>query len=96
MGLTSRAHRTAVAVELAGLLSAALVIGGILAFGAVALVYRRLDPLPGLPPAPILEPPLALLAWVGLAVLVCAWVGAALVQWRAERVTVGTVLRLAE
>jgi hypothetical protein len=96
MGLTSGAHRTAVAVELAGLLVAALAIGSTLSFAAVAIVYRRLDPLPALPPSPILHVPLALLGWVTVGVLACAWAGATFVQWRVERADVGAVMRFAD
>jgi putative ABC transport system permease protein len=96
MGLTSGAHRAAVAAELAGLLLAALVIGCVLSFGAVAFIYRRLDPLPSLPPSPILQVPFALLAGVALGALACAWIGATFVQWRAARADVGAVMRFAE
>jgi putative ABC transport system permease protein len=96
MGLTSAAHRTAVAAELAGLLVAALVIGSTLSLAAVAFVYRRLDPLPGLPPPPILHLPVALLGWVALGVIACAWIGATIVQWRVERADVGAVMRFAD
>jgi putative ABC transport system permease protein len=96
MGLTSRAHRTAVAAELAGLLVAALVIGSTLSLAAVAVVYRRLDPLPNLPPSPILRLPIALLGWVAIGVVACAWIGATIVQWRVGRADVGAVMRFAD
>jgi putative ABC transport system permease protein len=96
MGLTSGAHRAAVAAELAGLLVAALLIGSTLSFAAVAFVYRRLDPLPGLPPSPILRLPIALLGWVAIGVVACAWVGATIVQWRVERADIGAVMRFAD
>jgi putative ABC transport system permease protein len=96
MGLTSGAHRAAVAAELAGLLVAALVIGSALSFAAVAVVYRRLDPLPNLPPSPIIRLPIALLGWAAIAVVACAWIGATIVQWRVGRADVGAVMRFAD
>jgi len=96
MGLSSRAHRAAVVAELAGLLVSAFVIGTALGLAAAGLVFARLDPLPGLPPAPILVLPGALIGSVAAGVLVCAWGGAWLVHRRAERADVGAVLRYAE
>jgi len=96
MGLTSGAHRTAVAAELGGLLAAALAIGALASLAAVAIVYRRLDPLPSLPPAPILRLPFALIGWIALGAIACAAGGAAFVQWRVERADVGAVMRFAD
>jgi putative ABC transport system permease protein len=96
MGLSSGAHRLAVAAEIAGLLISAYVMGSLLAIGTALLVFRRLDPLPELPPAPVLHLPVALLGWIGVAIAACAWVGAWFVQRRAERADVGAVLRFAE
>jgi putative ABC transport system permease protein len=96
MGLSSGAHRLAVAAEIAGLLASAYVMGSVLAITTALLVYRRLDPLPQLPPAPVLHTPLRLLAWIGVAIAACAWLGAWFVQRRAERADVGAVLRFAE
>jgi putative ABC transport system permease protein len=96
MGLTSGAHRLAVVLEILLLLLTALVSGAVLAFGTTALIYRRLDPLPDLPPAPTLQVPLSLLLTIGAAILVCAWVGGWWVQRRAGRANVGAVLRFSE
>jgi putative ABC transport system permease protein len=96
MGLTPGAHRLAVVLEILLLLLTALIAGAVLAFGTTALIYRRLDPLPDLPPAPTLQVPVSLLLTIGAAILVCAWVGGWWVQRRAGRANVGAVLRFDE
>lgn len=96
MGLTSGAHRAAVVIEILLLLVTALVAGAVLAFGATALIYRRLDPLPDLPPDPTLRVPVSLLLTIAAAIAVCAAVGGWWVQHRAERANVGAVLRFDE
>jgi putative ABC transport system permease protein len=96
MGLTSRGHRVAVAIEIAALLVAAYVPGSLLALAAATLIYRRLDPLPSLTPAPVLRVPFALLGWMVVAIAACSGIGSWLVQRRAERADVGAVMRFAE
>ncbi len=96
MGLTSGAHRAAVVIEILLLLVSALVAGAVLAFGAAALIYRRLDPLPDLPPDLSLRVPVSLLLTIAAAIAVCAAVGGWWVQHRAERTNVGAVLRFDE
>jgi putative ABC transport system permease protein len=96
MGLTASAHRGAVVIEILLLLATALVAGAVLAFGTTALIYRRLDPLPDLPPDPTLRVPVSLLLTIAVAIAVCAWVGGWWVQHRAGRANVGAVLRFNE
>jgi putative ABC transport system permease protein len=96
MGMTSGAHRAAVVIEILLLLVTALVAGAVLALGATALIYRRLDPLPDLPPDLTLSVPGSLLLTIGAAIAVCAAVGGWWVQHRAERANVGAVLRFDE
>jgi putative ABC transport system permease protein len=96
MGLSPATHRLSIAVEIAGLLSAAYAIGAILAVSAAVLVYRRLDPLPDLTPAPTLRAPGTLFAWIAVAIATCAVAGAWFVHRKAERADVGAVLRFAE
>jgi putative ABC transport system permease protein len=95
MGLTRRAHRRSIAFELSGMLLCALAIGGCLAGLAALLVYRRLDPLPALPPGPLLRLPLGLLAATAVALVTAAWGGSWLVQRQADRTNVGELMRLA-
>ncbi len=95
MGLARWTHRLSTAFELAGMLLLALVIGALLAWAAAALVNRQLDLVPQFPPEPVLRLPMLLFGQVLLAVLVVAFAGAALVQWRADRANVAEVMRLA-
>ncbi len=96
MGLSSGTHRVAIAAEIGALLVCAYVAGGALAFATALLIFHRLDPLPTLPPAPILHAPVAVLAWLALAIVACAWSAAWFVQRRAGRADVGSELRFAE
>jgi putative ABC transport system permease protein len=95
MGLARSARRLSAALELAGMLLLALVIGGLLAIAAAALVLDQLDLAPQLEPGPILRLPVPLLWQVLLAALLVSFAGAALVQWRAGRANVAEVMRLA-
>jgi putative ABC transport system permease protein len=95
MGLSPRAHRRSVAIELGGMLVTAFLVGAVLALGAALLVYRRFDPLPALPPGPVLRVPATVLAVAGATILVAAWVGSRLVQRRADRANVAEVMRAA-
>jgi hypothetical protein len=96
MGLSSRDHLTAISSELGGLLLTALVTGAVLAYVALILVYRRLDPLPGLPPSAVLGSPLGLMASLLPAITIISFVAAWLVHRWSAHVQVGTALRYAE
>jgi putative ABC transport system permease protein len=95
MGLSRAAHRRSVLCELAGMLLFALALGAGLAVVAAAVVYRSLDPMPQLPPAPGLALPGALLGAALVGVLLAAAAGAFLVQRAADRAKVAEVMRLA-
>jgi putative ABC transport system permease protein len=96
MGLSRAAHRRSVLCELAGMLLFALALGAGLAVVAAGVVYRSLDPMPELPPAPGLVLPGALLGATLLGVLLAAAAGAFLVQRAADRAKVAEVMRLAD
>lgn len=95
MGLSKGTHRRSVALELAGMLFGAFVIGTVLAAAATRLIYRKLDLLPSMPPAPLYRIPLAVLGEIAVVVALTAVVGAFAVQRRAQRANVAEVLRLA-
>jgi putative ABC transport system permease protein len=95
MGLSRAAHRRSVLWELGGLLLFALGLGAGLATMAALAVYRRLDPMPQLPPDPGLALPGAVLGATLLGVLLAAGAGAFLVQRAADRANVAEVMRLA-
>jgi putative ABC transport system permease protein len=95
MGLTRSAHRSAVALELGGMLAISLLIGVVLALTSSWLVYARLDPLPTIPPEPLfaVQPLLfvILIALISVAALLGAW----RVQRKADTAKVSEVLRYA-
>jgi putative ABC transport system permease protein len=95
MGLRRKEHRRSIALELAGMLLAAFVIGAGFATAAAAIVHRKVDPLPALPPGPVFRVPVLALVAVAAAAAVLAWAGAMRVQRRADRVNVGELLRRA-
>jgi putative ABC transport system permease protein len=95
MGLTRGAHRLSVALELAGMLLIAFVIGSVLAAVAARVISGKLDPLPVLPPAPVFRLPLPSFGLTALALLLAAVVGAWRVQRAADRAAVSEVMRLA-
>jgi putative ABC transport system permease protein len=95
MGLSARTHRAAVIAEVSTLLAAAYVIGSLCALAAAALVYQRLDPLPGSPPGPVLVFPVGAAIGTAAVVVACAWLGGGWVQRRAAHAHVGRELRFA-
>ncbi len=95
MGLGRRAHRRSVFVETGCMLVVAFVLGTVFAVLAAALVHGRLDPIPGLPPGPLLRVPLGAVATTAIVTVAVAAVGAWRVQAVADRVRVGEVMRLA-
>jgi putative ABC transport system permease protein len=95
MGLSSGSHRRSVGLELGGMLLGAFVIGTALAAAATRLIYRKLDLLPGQPPAPLYRIPGPILGAIALALAVVAALGALAVQRRANRANVAEVIRLA-
>jgi putative ABC transport system permease protein len=94
MGLSRGAHRRSVLWELAGMLLFAFLLGTGLAVVTSAVIYRRLDPMPELPPGPTLELPAAVLGASLLGVFLAAAAGAFLVQRAADRANVAEVMRL--
>ncbi|MBI4259755.1 MAG: hypothetical protein HY658_04230, partial [Actinobacteria bacterium] len=95
MGLARRSHRRSVALELAGMLGVALVVGAGAAAGAALLVHRELDFMPGLPPAAVVRAPWTLLAATVATLAAFTWIGAWAVQRRADRANIAEVMRLA-
>lgn len=73
---------------------AAFLIATVLSVAAAVLVNPRLDPLAGVPPAPVLRLPLGLVSLSLGALLAAAWLGAWRAQRRADRARVAEVMRL--
>jgi len=93
VGLSRRAHLRSLLVELTGIAVAGFVLGALLAAGAVAVVYRRLDVDLVRPPTPLLDVPwTAVLLTAAVTVLVAA-LASAYAQRAADRANPATVLR---
>ncbi|PZA20394.1 hypothetical protein DMO24_15735 [Modestobacter versicolor] len=93
LGLTRAAHLRSLLVELGGVAVAGILLGGALAAGAVALVYRRLDVDRVRPPTPLLDVPAPALALSAVVVVVVAGLAALYAQRAADRADPATVLR---
>ncbi|QXG74893.1 hypothetical protein KUM42_13640 [Modestobacter sp. L9-4] len=93
LGLTRGAHLRSLVVELAGVAVLGSLLGGVLAAGAVALVYRRLDVDTVRPPTPLLDVPWSALAGSVVVVLVVAALAALYAQRAADRADPASVLR---
>jgi putative ABC transport system permease protein len=93
LGLTRGGHLRSLLAELGGVVVAGLVLGSVLAAGAVAGAYRRLDVDLLRPPTPLLAvpwPTLAATAGVAVAAAVLAGLYA---QRAADRADPASVLR---
>jgi putative ABC transport system permease protein len=93
LGLTRGAHLRSLLVELGGVAVLGSLLGGVLAAGAVALVYRRLDVDLVRPPTPLLDVPWSALAGSVVVVLVVAGLAALYAQRAADRADPASVLR---
>jgi putative ABC transport system permease protein len=96
MGLSPTSHLLAVLAELSSILLAALAIGTVLAVGAAYLVFHKLDPLPTLPPAALLELPVGLVGGILLGILVSSLIGSWIVQRQTEHANIAEVMRFAD
>jgi putative ABC transport system permease protein len=93
LGLSRAAHLRSLAVELAGVAAAGLVLGAVLAAGAVAVVHRRLDVDLLRPPTPLLDVPWAAVVGAVAATVGVAGLAALYAQRAADRADPATVLR---
>lgn len=94
MGLTAAGQRASMALELAAMMLMAFIVGSLVAMLAARFAYPQLDPLPSVPPDPILDFPVILVAVVGLIVLSISPIGGWRVQRSADRANVAEVMRL--
>src|SRR4051812_4834040 len=93
LGLSRATHLRSLLVELAGVAVTGLLLGGVLAAGAVVLVYRRLDVDRLRPPTPLLDVPWPALALSAAVVVAVAGLAALYAQRAADRADPATVLR---
>jgi putative ABC transport system permease protein len=96
MGMRDRQASAALVLELAVMLLAAFVLGASTGLLAGRLVSPLLDPLQTIPPAPLFDAPLVVVAWTLVGLAVVALAGGWLVHRRASAVDIGEVLRVAE
>jgi putative ABC transport system permease protein len=96
MGMTARMLRRSLVAELGAVLGAALVIGGLVGVVAVAVVAPSLDPLPTVPPEPLILRPWWAMVAAGVVLAVASVVGGALAARSARNVSLGEVMRAAE
>jgi FtsX-like permease family protein len=96
MGLTSRSHRSALALELGILLAVSFAVGAVLAMVAARLVVVELDAPAPLPGGPLFRTPWALIAGALVALAVVTALGALAADRRARRANVAEVIRAAE
>jgi putative ABC transport system permease protein len=93
MGLSRRTHQLAITIELIGTIVVGAALGLTMAWIAVRLAYRRIDPVPGYPPETVFRPATGLsvgvVAGCVIAVVVAAW----LAQRRLDAEDPGEVLR---
>ena len=95
MGLARGVHRRSIWLELGSILVLSLAIGGGLAWIAARLVYKKLDPIPSIPPPPLFRLPLVMFAASFAVVVLASWAGARRVQRAADRARVAEVMRFA-
>jgi hypothetical protein len=93
MGLRPGSHRWSIAMEVAGMLTAALLVGAVLAWGGAKLVYGKVDPLPLLPPGMLFRYPTSLFVLTALVLPAVALIGAAVSHSVAGRTDVAALMR---
>lgn len=96
MGLTPGGHRRALFLELAALLLPSYALAVIVALATVIVMAGSLDPLPAIPPQPLLRVPAIPIAAVVVVLAAVARIGAWYATRRAEATHLGEVLRVAE
>jgi hypothetical protein len=96
MGSSPPAHRWWLAIEMATMLVWSYLLAVVLALAAVFLMAGFLDPLPAIPPAPLVDVPVALIAAALGVLIVVSWAGAWYMTRRAAATRLGEVMRVAE
>jgi putative ABC transport system permease protein len=95
LGLSSRQVVGATVVEVGVILAGGLVLGVGLAWTALRLVFRKLDPVPLVPPDPLLRYDLALVGVCALVAAVVAVLVTLVVERRSSRSSLPELLRAA-
>ena len=93
MGLTRRTSRRALAIEMAALLVAGTVVGGVLSLGAARITFPHLDPAPTSPPPLIFRVDRADIVWTLITAMVAAALMAGASTWTSWRRPPAEVMR---
>ena len=93
MGLTRRQEWVSWAAEIGGALTTAFVVAALVGLPVASLMKDRIDPRPGLPPAPVLIPPAIPLTLLGVLLIGVAFVGARRLQKSVDDADIAEVLR---
>jgi putative ABC transport system permease protein len=96
MGMTTTMLRRSLVVELGAVLGVALVIGGLVGVVTADVVVPALDPLPTVPPSPIILRPWWAMVAAGIVLVLASIVGGVLAARAARDVSLGEVMRAAE
>ena len=96
MGLSHRAHGTAVIFELTTLLLASYVAGAVVAIAVSRFIASMIDPLAAIPPDTLFSLPTAALGTAAAALLVVAIVAGVLSNRSASRTDLGSLIRASE
>ncbi|MGE5459140.1 MAG: hypothetical protein ACM3WR_00805 [Solirubrobacterales bacterium] len=96
MGMTHTAHRRALTLELGMMMAIGLAVGVALAVLTAAVTVPRLDPIPSIPPGPLLLVPLRSIVVAAVGVALVSWVGAAVITRQARAADLDEVMRVAD
>lgn len=96
MGMRPSTMRAASVVELGAMLAAAFVAGTLVGVVAISVVVPSLDPLPSIPPDPLIVVPTIALACTAAALAAAAIVGGAIADRGARQTSTAEVMRVAE
>ncbi|HEY8018502.1 MAG TPA: FtsX-like permease family protein [Actinomycetota bacterium] len=95
MGMTARTLRRSLVAELGAILGLALVLGCLVGIVSVSVVVPTLDPLPTIPPPPLITDPWVALGVAGVVLLAASFVGGAVAARASRRASLGEVMRAA-
>jgi putative ABC transport system permease protein len=96
MGMPRSTMRTASILELGALLLVSLVVGTVTGAVATGVIVPSIDPLPTIPPDPLLAFPFAAIVTTGLFLAVAAILGGTSADRGARRISTAEVMRVAE
>ncbi len=96
MGMPRSTMRTASILELGALLLVSLLVGSVTGAVATEVIVPSIDPLPTIPPDPLLAFPFAAIVTTGLCLAVAAFVGGTAADRGARHISTAEVMRVAE